>query len=174
MKIRRAAEFEANALSAITVEAKAHWPYSAAQLDAWRNDLTVTAASISALPTYVAELEGKIVGFYSLGTTDCTWKLEHLWVRPTFMGRGVGQSLLSHATNLAAQSGVASIAIDADPNAEPFYIASGAQRVGAVAAPIDGLPTRQRPQLLLATAQPNRAFESGRAQGRRARAQRER
>ena len=45
--------------------------------------------------------------------------------------------------------GVANLAIDADPNAEAFYLANGARRVGEDAAPIEGLPGRTRPQLLL-------------------------
>ena len=153
MKIRRAAESEAGALSAIAMEAKAHWSYPAAQLEAWRKDLTITAAAIAASPAYVLELDDKLAGFYALGTPGSAWTLEHFWVRPEFMGRGVGRCLLSHAAGLAAQNGVATLAIDADPNAEAFYLANGARQVGEVAAPIDGQPGRMRPQLLLPIAQ---------------------
>ena len=151
MKTRRAAESEAAALSAIAMEAKAHWSYPAAQLEAWRKDLTITPAAIAAMPVYIAELDGRLAGFYCVETGGPAWTLEHFWVRPEFMVRGVGRALLSHAAGLAAQSGVTSIAIDADPNAEAFYLANGARRVGEVAAPIDGEPHRVRPQLLLAT-----------------------
>ena len=150
MLIRRAVEHEAGALSAIAMAAKAYWPYTPSQLEAWRDDLTISAELIASSPTYVAELDGEIAGFYSLIHEGQTWNLEHLWVAPSHMRRGVGRALLSHALGLAARDGAESIAIDADPYAEPFYVACGARRVGAVAAPVEGHPDRQRPQLLLA------------------------
>lgn len=149
MLIRRAVEDEAGALSAIALAAKAYWPYTAAQLAAWRDDLRISAELIASSPTYVAELDGEIGGFYSLVQEDQAWNLEHLWVAPDHMRRGIGRALLSHAMEVAARSGAASLAIDADPYAEPFYIACGARRVGAIAAPIEGQPGRERPQLLL-------------------------
>jgi GNAT superfamily N-acetyltransferase len=151
MLIRRAVEHEASALSAIAMAAKAYWPYTPSQLKAWRDDLTVSAELIASSPTYIAELEGEIGGFYSLVNESETWSLEHLWVAPSHMRRGLGRALLSHAMDVAARNGAASIAIDADPYAEAFYIACGARRVGVIAAPVEGDPARQRPQLLLAT-----------------------
>jgi GNAT superfamily N-acetyltransferase len=149
--IRRAVEHEASALSAIAMAAKAHWPYTAAQLEAWRGDLTIAAELIASSPIFVAELKGEIAGFYSLSEEAGIWSLEHLWVAPGCMRRGLGRALLSHAVEFAAQSGAAVLAIDADPYAEPFYIACGARRVGAIAAPIEGQPARERPQLLFET-----------------------
>ncbi|WP_369684871.1 GNAT family N-acetyltransferase [Collimonas fungivorans] len=123
------------------------------QLEAWREDLTVTGTYLARSFTYVAELNGVITGFYSLCATDSVsgWPLEHLWVVPDCMGRGVGRALLRHAAGLAAGQGVENLTIDAEPYAEPFYIACGAQRIGVVAAPLEGEPLRQRPQMLLAT-----------------------
>jgi len=39
------------------------------------------------------------------------------------------------------------VTVDADPNAESFYLACGADRCGEVPAPIRGEPGRVRPQL---------------------------
>jgi GNAT superfamily N-acetyltransferase len=154
MHIRRAIETEHRTLSAIAVQAKAHWRYSAAQLEAWRDDLAVSPDAIEQWPTYVVEVEGQIAGFYMLMMNGETWWLEHLWVMTAQMGRGLGRALVAHAAGVAAQQGAATIAIDADPNAESCYLACGATRVGAIAAPIEGSPSRQRPQLVLATKLP--------------------
>ena len=151
MNIRRALEHEAEQLSAIATAAKGRWPYSAVQLEAWRPDLTVSSNLVATSPAYVAELDGRAVGFYTFGVRGGTWQLENLWVIPECMRQGVGRSLLSHALNLAADNCVESIAIDSDPYAEPFYVACGAKRVGLVAAPIEGDPARERPQLLACT-----------------------
>ena len=75
------------------------------------------------------------------------------------MGRGVGRALLSHAARLAAEAGASALAIDADPNAEQFYLAFGAERVGSLAAQIEGAPGRERPQLLLTTEHLDRSVE---------------
>jgi hypothetical protein len=45
--------------------------------------------------------------------------------------------------------GASGLLIDADPNAELFYIACGATRFGEIPAPITGQPDRVRPQLEL-------------------------
>ncbi|GAA0808374.1 GNAT family N-acetyltransferase [Cupriavidus gilardii] len=152
MKIRRGLECEAPLLTEIANKAKAHWPYTQAQLQAWREDLTITGSYVAQSLTYVAEIDGSIAGFHSVFPTDAvTWALEHLWVAPDYMRRGVGRALLRHAAALAAGHGVKHLTIDAEPYAEPFYLACGAQRIGTVAAPLDGEPLRQRPQMLLAT-----------------------
>jgi GNAT superfamily N-acetyltransferase len=149
MHIRRALESEALALSALAVDAKQYWPYSSRDIERWRPLLRVTAADIAANPTFVAEMEGAVVGFYLLIPDAKVWALEHLWVSPLFARRGIGRTLLAHAVDMAQRGGAASIVIDADPNAERFYVARGAVRDGAVAAPIESDPARIRPQLSL-------------------------
>lgn len=149
MKVRRAIEQEVPELCSLVIAAKAHWGYSAAQISAWRTSLEVSAQTISSCPTFVAEIDGRIVGFYSLVPSPQTWELDNLWVHPRFMRRGFGRTLLIHAMQTTANGGATAIIIDADPNAEPFYLACGAKRVDIVAAPIPGQLTRVRPQLVL-------------------------
>jgi GNAT superfamily N-acetyltransferase len=149
MKIRRALESEAPLLSALARESKAHWSYTAEQLAAWRDDLTVSPGTIASLPTYVAELDSGLGGFFVLQPGSPHWTLEHFWVSPSCMAQGVGRALLSRAVALATEGNATALAIDADPSAEQFYLACGARRVGSVAAPIEGSPDRYRPQLLL-------------------------
>ncbi|MDE2149689.1 MAG: GNAT family N-acetyltransferase [Gammaproteobacteria bacterium] len=153
MRIRPALEGEASVLSSIAWEAKAFWPYSASQLAAWREELTISARCIAVRPTWVAEIGSRIVGFFVLAPSSATWVLEHCWVLPVGRGRGVGRALLAQALSLAAAGGATALSIDSDPYAEPFYLACGARRVGLVAAPVAGSPGRSRPQLLLFTGQ---------------------
>lgn len=82
------------------------------------------------------EVEARIVGFFMLVPPFPEWKLEHFWISPSSMGR-------------ALPSYAAALAIDADPNAEGFYLACGAERVGSIIAPIEGAPNRERPRLRL-------------------------
>jgi GNAT superfamily N-acetyltransferase len=153
MQIRRAAESESAELSALVIAAKRHWGYSDQQIDAWRAGLMVTARFLAAHPAFVAELDGRVVGFHALLPAESEWELVHLWVRPECLNRGFGRALLAHAQLTAADGGATRITIDADPNAEAFYLACRAIPVGAVAAPIPGFPDRIRPQLILPVAQ---------------------
>ena len=149
MDIRRARPGEAALLGDIALHAKSHWPYCAEQIAAWRSDLAVTPEQISSCPTCVAQIDAIVAGFYMLEPRQADWTLEHLWVLPDYMGRGIGRALLSHARGVATAAGAEALTIDADPYAEPFYLACGAIRVGTVAAPINGAPDRVRPQMRL-------------------------
>ena len=150
MHIRSAVAGDADELSALAMRAKAYWGYAEAQLEAWRPSLKVLGESVSARPTFVGEINARIIGFYSLVPSAAAWELDNLWVAPEYMKHGVGRALVTHAAQTAAAGGATSILIDADPNAEPFYAACGAKRVGEVGAPIAGQPNRMRPQLMLA------------------------
>lgn len=150
MRLRHACVGDAAALTRLALQAKAHWGYTAAQIDAWRDELTVRPESITTEPTFVAELDGEIAGFCQLAMGSEPVTLEHFWVRPASMRRGVGRALLRHALEHLAAAGRRELGIDADPNAEAFYLAAGARRIAAVAAPVDGEPDRVRPQLRIA------------------------
>ena len=158
MHIRAARPEETAALGHIACEAKASWGYSAAQMEAWRHGVTPTADSVRIQPTFVAEVQGQVAGFYQL-TAPPLAKLQHLWVRPKFMHQRIGRTLLAHALEYLAPSGITLLEIDADPNAEPFYVACGAVRVSAQPAPIEGEPDRTRPQLRISTERPDGCIE---------------
>ena len=161
MNIRPAAESEAPILSDLAMRAKSHWGYSTETLERWRPELAVSPTEVRESPTFVAMVGAEIVGFYSLRTSPTAWELDHLWVLPKFMHQGIGRALLAHALATAAGGGASEVTVDADPNAESFYLECGAVRRGHVPAPIPGQPKRVRPQL--AFVQPNNALEADRA-----------
>jgi predicted N-acetyltransferase YhbS len=148
MNIRPAVEEEAELLSTLAMNAKAHWGYAKEVLEGWREQLTMSAGKIRTNPTYVAAAAGQIVGFYSLEPARAqSWQLDNFWVKPGYMNRGIGRALINHALDTAARGGASQVTVDADPNAAPFYIHCGAARRGEVAAPIPGDSKRVRPQL---------------------------
>ncbi len=153
MRIRPAAPEEAPVLSRIARAAKAHWGYDPAQLARWDHELTVSPRSLQRAPSFVAENAQGILGFIQVDMDTAPPEIDHLWVDPACMGQGAGRALLRHAQALLAAEGVPELAIDADPNAEGFYLAMGAWRIGLEPAPIAGQSDRVRPQLRLATGQ---------------------
>jgi GNAT superfamily N-acetyltransferase len=151
MKIRRALAEESGELTRVAHEAKSHWGYPERWIELWRDDLTIAPEFITGNEVYLAEEDGQVLGCVGLiaGEGDGpVWTLEHFWVRPAAMGRGVGRALFEHARELAKAGGAERLEIDADPNAEPFYLRMGARRVGEVRSEVDGQP-RVRPLLQL-------------------------
>jgi GNAT superfamily N-acetyltransferase len=146
MEIVRAKRSDAPALSAIAWAAKAHWGYPARWMEQWRELLTITPEFIAANQTFSALIDQQLGGFHALHEADGTLRLEHLWILPKQIGKGIGRSLFRHAADLAAAMGASSLTIEADPNAEPFYRHMGAQRVGSVTSEVDGNP-RELPLL---------------------------
>jgi GNAT superfamily N-acetyltransferase len=145
---RRARSDEAAALTEIALAAKQSWGYPDEWLAAWRADLTLTADYIRAQPVVVAELDGTIAGFFGLERKDGDWHLEHLWLRPVFIGRGLGRELFAAAVRLARAGGAAELRIRSDPNAEPFYLKMGAVRAGQEAYLLLGKIPREVPLLV--------------------------
>jgi ribosomal protein S18 acetylase RimI-like enzyme len=130
LEIRRARPGEAADLSALALRSKAHWGYDQEFLDAVRPVLTFSEADLSASPVYVLEAAGVPAGMYRLTGEPPEGELEDLWLGPELIGRGLGRRLFEHALGIAAELGFDSLVIEADPNAEPFYLAMGAVRIG--------------------------------------------
>lgn len=151
MRIHTANPTDVDQLNSIAMQAKAHWGYAADQLEEWRNSLSTDPQSIAKWPTFVAEDQGNLVGFAQINPDLEVWELISLFVLPDHIGRGIGRALLEEAIAAAKRAGKNTLFIDSDPNAEPFYLACGAVRVGVEHAPIQGNSARIRPQLHLST-----------------------
>lgn len=149
MNVRSARPTEGEELSALAASAKALWGYSPQQLALWSSELRISRESIISEPTFVAEEHARPVGVAQLDTKAVPWAVECLWVHPSSVGRGVGTLLVRHLLSYARASGQSALRVDSDPNAEAFYLHLGARRVGEVAAPVEGQPSRTRPQLML-------------------------
>jgi len=144
--IVRAKPEDAEALTAIAHAAKSHWKYSERWIEAWRDILTMRPEFLAANIAYCAIEEKQPVGFYVLTKENDGIHLDHLWIIPAAMGRGVGRALFEHAAAQARSLGFDSIKIEADPNAEGFYQRMGAKRVGTSFSEVDGTP-RELPLL---------------------------
>ena len=145
--IVRAKPEDAKTLAEIAHAAKRHWGYSESWIEAWRNILTMRPEFLEANVAYVAVEDDRAVGFYVLTTEDDGVHLDHLWVVPDTMRRGIGRALFEHAAAQAKNLGCDSITIEADPNAEGFYKRMGAQRVGTARSEVCG-EARELPLLV--------------------------
>jgi GNAT superfamily N-acetyltransferase len=136
--IRRATTSDAPALTAVAHAAKRHWGYPERWIELWKDALTITPDFISNNQVYVAFVDDEIAGFSALVVTEDEVWLEHLWVLPKHIGKGLGKTLFIHAAGVAATTGAKAMEIESDPYAEGFYNLMGAKRVGEVVSTIEG------------------------------------
>lgn len=143
MEIRRAVANDATRATEVARVAKAHWGYPAEWIALWQNDLSFSPETIEKHPTFVASVDGEVVGVCQLQEGEVGAVLDHVWVDPRCHGQGIGRALVEHALSLSRGT----IAVVADPNAERFYLKLGATRVAEVDAPMPGAPHRKLPLL---------------------------
>jgi len=138
MQLIRARPEDAESLGEIAHAAKRHWGYPERWIAAWRDILTMRPEFLDANIAFIAIDQGRAVGFYVLTAEDDGVHLDHLWVVPSAMRRGIGRALFEHAAAQAMNLGFDSIKIEADPNAEAFYQRMGAIRVGINISEVEG------------------------------------
>ena len=122
---------EAAVLSDIAIESKGHWGYSREQLEVWRKDLRILPSYIKANTIETIWQDELKVGFFAIKLNPKPI-LDHLWLLPKAIGRGIGKLAFQRAVAIAEKTGVKAFTIISDPAAEGFYFHMGAQRIGEV------------------------------------------
>jgi len=138
IEIRRATPDESDKLTALAHAAKRHWNYPQEWIDSWEYDLTLTPEFIANNEVLVAVVDDIIAGCCALVVGERLAELEHMWIYPEQMGKGVGRALFEQTSRRAAQLGFSEFELSADPNAEPFYERMGAKRIGDIPADMFG------------------------------------
>jgi putative acetyltransferase len=95
--------------------------YSTEQLDAWaphRPDWEAWTARMRALRPFVAEGDGRVVGYADLQTSGY---IDHFFVSGKHARRGVGRLLMETLQARAAELGLVRLFSDVSVTAEPFF-----------------------------------------------------
>jgi GNAT superfamily N-acetyltransferase len=140
LRIRPARPDEGGDLTALALRAKSHWGYDERFLESARADLTIGADTVRSARIYVLEQHGSVLGFYGLVGQPPEGRLEWMFLEPDAIGHGYGRWLCDDAMQRAKGAGFAVLLIESDRFAEPFYLAMGAERIGAIPSPVDGAP----------------------------------
>jgi GNAT superfamily N-acetyltransferase len=135
IEIRRARPDEGPQLREIAIAAKSYWGYDGESVRRWADDGDFTPSGLATLDAFVAEADGRAVGWASLLQKDDGWWLEDLWVEPAWMGKGIGEGLFRHAASRARSLGSRKLQWEAEPNAVGFYERMGGRFVR------DGVPS---------------------------------
>jgi GNAT superfamily N-acetyltransferase len=138
MRIFRAAPGDARELTRIAFSAKRHRGYPERWIQRWKRLLTLTPAYVRTHPTYAVRNGSEIVGFASMSVVGGEATLDHIWVSPSAMAKGIGSSLFRHCEKEATKSGASILKVESDPHAEGFYHSMDAATVGRRSASMKG------------------------------------
>ena len=117
---------DASMLTEIALESKAHWGYTAAQIESWREDLTILPETFDSWRGSKFMMNNEIAGFYLLNRVNArTCYVEFLFVRPKFIGKSIGRQLIEHAIESCRTNSCEVLNVLSDPNAESFYAKHG-------------------------------------------------
>ncbi|MEV5155034.1 GNAT family N-acetyltransferase [Streptomyces werraensis] len=145
MLIRDARPDEAGELTEPALRSKAHWGYDEAFMASCREEPTVSPSQVRERRTAPAERDGRVLGFTTVDGRPPEGAVGMMFVNPSTLGQGIGRALFAHALATARAAGFHRLTIEADPNAERFYLAMGAVRTGET--PSGSIPGRVLPLL---------------------------
>ena len=142
---RRARPDEAQAITELVMRSKRHWGYDDAFMAALTPELTFTREDLRRELDHVEVLEsgGELIGVFRLSWRTADAYLSDLWIAPEAMGHGYGRLVFERAAAVGRGWGKGLMELEADPNAEPFYLHLGAVRV--CMSPVAAVPGRSVP-----------------------------
>lgn len=130
MRLRKPRPDELAALSDLCLRSKAVWGYEAGMIEAFRKELTLSQGDLDTDYLVLAEDLRGLAGLVQVSVEGRAATLEKLFVEPERLGEGTGKMLYVWACRTAQGLGAAELLIDADPDAEAFYLHQGAVRIG--------------------------------------------
>lgn len=95
--------------------------YSQAQVEAWASDsfdAEAWANKLRANAPYVAEIDGRIVGYTDLQNDGL---IDHFFCHPEHQGKGVGRRLMEHVFAEGELRGIKRFYSEVSITARPFY-----------------------------------------------------
>src|SRR5580658_663528 len=114
--IRAAEPGEAEELTRIALSSKGHWGYSERQLGYWLDKfLKVSADYVRANKVWVAEIDTTLAGFAAIKDRGAASELDHLWILPDYIGKGIGKALFASVASHVAATGRRELVFTSDP-----------------------------------------------------------
>jgi GNAT superfamily N-acetyltransferase len=129
VRIRRARADEGERLREIARTSKGYWGYDTERISEWVAGLDLSPEGLGKKEFYVADVDGRVVGWSAIiQKGDVCW-LDDLWIEPGWIGKGVGTQMFRHALARGHELGAARIELEAERHAIGFYEKMGARYV---------------------------------------------
>lgn len=130
--VERAQAGDSGALSDLAARSEAHWGYDAGFMERFRTIYGLSGDFINSNPTFTAQENDRIVGFYALVEGEPVTSLEYFFIEPEYIGKGYGKELWKHMVQSCRKFGIRELDIVTSPQAKAFYTKLGAVQVGEV------------------------------------------
>jgi len=127
--IRGGAPEEGGRLKEIAVASKGHWGYDPQRVRDWADRGDFDRETLERLALFVAEADGRVIGWASVEPRGEVAWLADLCVKPAWIGKGAGTALFRRAADHAREGGARVLEWEAEPNALGFYEKMGARRL---------------------------------------------
>jgi N-acetylglutamate synthase-like GNAT family acetyltransferase len=144
--IRSAARSDVIVLTDLALRSKASHGYDETFMTLCREELAIHERTLRERDIWVAEAEGRILGFFGLEPPkDGVAVVNPIFVEPNLQQGGVGRSLWQKLEERARLAGARAIGLDSDPNAVGFYEKMGCRVTGW--SPSGSIPGRMLPRM---------------------------
>lgn len=121
IRIRRAASHEGERLREIATAAKGYWGYEGDRVREWGASLDFSLDGLRGAEVYVADVDGRVVGWAALISRGEVCWLDDLWVEPAWIGTGIGSRLFRYTAERGTRLGARRMEWETEPNAVGFY-----------------------------------------------------
>lgn len=149
IRIRPARPNEAEELTRISLASKRYWKDPETYFQVWEKELTITPRYILKNKVFVAEAEGRLAGYFSITEVKEDFLagkvpvqkgfwMEHLFLLPRYIGKGIGSRLMRFAKVYCQQNEISKLYLFSDPHAKGFYQKIGANYLGESPSSIKG------------------------------------
>jgi GNAT superfamily N-acetyltransferase len=127
--VRRVRPEEGERLREIALTSKGYWGYDPQPIDEWVAGLDVSPEGLRKKEYYVAEVDGRVVGWSAIKLRGEVCWLDDLWIEPPYIGKGIGTKMFEHAVARGRELGAARVELEAERHAVGFYEKMGARYV---------------------------------------------
>ncbi len=150
--IRPAKKEDAQSLTKLSFESKGHWGYPKEYFEIRKSELTITPGYITKNDVHVFEIEGVIIGYFSIieleneieisgSKIDKGHWLEHMFIAPEHIGQGIGTLMFDYLRIRCETKGIRKPRILANPHAGGFHEKMGCSYHGEIPSTIPGRTT---------------------------------
>lgn len=130
---------DSKVISSLCYASKSFWGYNKDELEAWRDQLTLTPSYISKNSVFKLIVDDELIAFYAYYKTDkVSVMLDYFFILPDYIGKGFGKVLMDEFLVRVMSEKTHRIVLHADPHAESFYKKYGFISIGKESTSIDG------------------------------------
>jgi GNAT superfamily N-acetyltransferase len=112
---------EGERLREIAIASKSHWGYDLDRVTQWAAQGDFSPQGLRSKEIYVADVDGRAVGWAALIPRGEVCWLDDLWIEPEWIGKGIGTRLFRHAAERGKHLGAQRMEWEAEPHALGFY-----------------------------------------------------